>query len=1179
MVEPRIFDPVHSPLKRGVNLVEASAGTGKTYAIAMLVLRAVVELEMTIDRILVVTFTRAAAEELRGRIRSRLVEGRDILNTTQAGTADTELFDEVLVQWAATVRDKDRALGLLELALFDIDRAGIFTIHGFCQRMLADYAMESGQLFDMELLADVDSVRKEMVDDFWRKNVYPLDSLSCALLLDSFADPEQLLDSVCGATGKGFRVEPEAPDLDESIHTLTEAHRKMARWWRKKKSELFHQLLPLVENGGFKKAFVDSFEKWWKESDDFFIQGTPVSVPDLVFLKKEELLNKLNGRKYRTPQKKEAVAEEWSLPGEILDTLLGAMEQLLLSFRVKLARELRDGIVFRLDRLGLLSFDDLIDRLAAALGENESGLRRVIRRRFTMALIDEFQDTDSSQWTVFSSLFAVAGHYLYLIGDPKQSIYRFRGADIHSYFLARERAEHHLTLDKNFRSHPFLVEEVNRIFSGRDKPFLLEKKYIEFLPVKSGVEADLAPGKLPAGLFYCMLPENSDSADGSWSSSKAGQHFLGYIRAEIISLLEGDTEIRLKNGKERKLLPKDIAILVRSNRQARGSLEELTQAGIPAVISSSRSVYESIECRELLTLLEAVAAPGDITLVKKAMALRWFGFSGDELYRLWNDEPRFSGWHDRFLKYNELWQNSGFLVMMNRLIVDEDVYIALTAEKGGERTVTNIQHLLEIVQELESVEHLQMGQILLRLKRMMDSTAKSEDGELRLETDAEAVRIITMHSAKGLEFPIVFCPWLWYKTTGWRNNQPCVLARDSNGKPLLDLGSEKFMERREQVLYEEMAEELRLLYVTLTRATIRSYVMWADVKKGRSVNDSFESALGYLLFPQGRCSSEEQVVELEKRCRQGVSCLVVPSDIPAVSWKPAVQGTELSVKEVSAKNLHTDWQMSSYSSLTGLSEYGQEQKTEGTGKAEEVQAIPVPGLPAGPQFGNIVHDILETIPFHVLTQPVDCAGEILVICRKYGIHLEAELLYRLLQNCVTTPVCPGNRGKKFTLGSLPEQDLLKEMEFYFQMSRVDTQFINSVLAGEPTVIPLGRKKMEGYLTGLMDLVCEFEGRFYIVDYKTNYLGDTLADYCGEKLIQAMASHNYGLQFWIYSVVLHRYLKNIVPSYSYQEHFGGVFYLFVRGMVPETVNSGVFFTLPDSRKIKVLERIYGGEYEG
>ncbi|WP_457576178.1 exodeoxyribonuclease V subunit beta [Desulfomarina sp.] len=1179
MVEPRIFDPVRSPLKKGVNLVEASAGTGKTYAIAMLVLRAVVELEMAIDRILVVTFTRAAAEELKGRIRSRLVEGRNILKNRQREKADTQSFDEVLRQWAENVGNRDRALYCLELALFDIDRAPVFTIHGFCQRMLADYAMESGQLFDMELLADVESIRKEVADDFWRKNVYSLDALSCGVLLDSFADPGELLAGICGDKVKGVDVEPDVADLDESIDTLAEAYWKMTGWWRKNRSELLRQLKPLVDNGGFKKGFTDCFGGWWKESDDFFTREMVVSVPDFSPLKKEVLLKELNGRKYRTPEKKEGVAGGWRLPGEVLHTLEQAVEQLLLSFRVKLARQLGEELISRLDSLGLLSFDDLIDRLAVALREKESDLGKLIRRRFSMALIDEFQDTDSGQWFVFSSLFAVDGHYLYLIGDPKQSVYRFRGADIHSYFLAKKRADNHLTLDRNFRSHPYLVEEVNRLFSARDKPFLMEKEYIDFMPVSPAVDIDPTENGLAAGFLYCMLPQNPEKTDGSWTSGKAGKHFLGYIRTEIIRLLEDNEEIRLKNGEERNLLPRDIAVLVRSNRQAQDCLEELARAGIPAVISSSRSVYESMECRELLTVLEAVAAPGDIGLVKKAMALRWFGFSGDELYRLWRDEVRFGGWYDRFLKYNELWQNSGFLVMMNRLIMEENVYLVLTAGQGGERSVTNIQHLIEIVQELESNEHLQMGQILLRLQRMIDYPAKSEDGELRLETDAEAVRIITMHSAKGLEFPVVFCPWLWYMTSGRRNNQPCVLSRDSSGKQILDLGSDKFTKRSEQALYEERAEELRLLYVTLTRATIRCYVMWADVKKRGSVYDSFESALGYLLFPQGRCSGEEQIAELKKRCDSGVGSLIVPLDIPGVSWKPSVHDDEMAVKEVTTENLHTDWQMSSYSSLSGLSEYDLEQKPEPDGSREEGQDIPVPGLPVGPNFGNIVHDILETIPFHVLAESVDCAGEISAICRKYGIHPEPEMLHRLLLNCVTTPVSPGNREKRFTLASLSEQALLKEMEFYFHMNLVDTEKINSVLAGEQTVIPLGRKKMEGYLTGLMDLVCEFEGRFYIIDYKTNYLGDSLADYRGKKLIEAMASHNYGLQFWIYSVVLHRHLKNIVPSYSYQEHFGGVFYLFVRGMVPEKVNSGVFFTLPDSRKIMVLERIFGGEYEG
>jgi exodeoxyribonuclease V beta subunit len=1180
MAEPRIFDSVSSPLHKGINLVEASAGTGKTYAIAMLVLRAIVELEMAIERILVVTFTRAAAEELRGRIRSRLVEGRDIL---RGGVSKQgENFDEVLCRWAENIKNPDRAMRCLELALYDIDRAGIFTIHGFCQRMLVDFALESGQLFDVELLNDVEPVRKEVAHDFWRENVYPLDTIHCAVILDSFPDPEALLDSVCGGMREGEAVEPDVIGMDECRQALVDTWQEMCDWWEKNGGKLLDHLESLVKSGGFRKKFTESFKDWQRGVHLFLTENNPISIPRLELLKKENLLAELNGSKFRGAAKKEAVTADWVLPGELLDNLLTAMAQLLLCVRKQLAEELIVKTMARLDRLGQLSFDDLIGRLAHALREKESRLPNLIRSRFTMALIDEFQDTDNGQWAVFSSVFTGSDHYLYLIGDPKQSIYRFRGADIHSYFLAKKQAGCHLTLKRNFRSHPLLVDEINRIFSYRDNPFLLDKRYIDFLPVipaRTAEDLDLTrDGRSMAGLVYCMLAENDQSKDGRWTSGKAGKLLCRFTIAETIKLLDRKEPIRFKNGEERNLLPRDIAVLVRSNRQAKEYLEELTCHGVPAVISSSRSIYESEECRELLTLLQAVAGPGDIGLVKRAIALRWFGFSGNQLYDLWRDESRFGEWHERFFLYNELWKNGGLLVMMQRLVEEEEVFITLSTVQGGERAITNIQHLLELVQELESSEHMQMGQVLLRLQRLMSTAAKEESGELRLDTDAEAVRIITMHSAKGLEFPVVFCPWLWYTNSAAAKKQSCVRGRDESGLSILDLGSERFDKRREVVLHEERAEGLRLLYVALTRATVRCYVMWADVKPGSGVGESFQSPLGYLLFPRGRCSYDEQVKLFRSRRGPGTTFFTVPRNIKMARWSPFTHDGELVLKEFSARNLHTDWQMSSYSSLTSLSEYGQERDPGAREEKETTGTIPVPGLPMGPHFGNVVHEILESVPFSGLAKPAGYEDEITTICRRYGMAIEQESLRRLLAICVTTPISPEGKDVSFSLAGLSENVLLKEMEFYFRMSRVETEMINSVLIGEPAVCSLGHRGIEGYLTGLMDLICEIDSRFYIFDYKTNYLGDCLDDYNGEKLLRAMVSHNYGLQFWIYTVVLHRHLKNIIHSYSYEKHFGGVFYLFVRGMVPERRNSGVFFTLPDKKKVMELERIFGREYE-
>jgi len=1164
-VEMQIFDAAGTPLRTGVNLVEASAGTGKTYAIAMLVLRAIVEQEIDIDKILIVTFTKAATEELRSRIRARLVEARDLLK------GDVGAFDPTLAAWFAGVNDKTRCLRRLQLALCDIDRAGIYTIHGFCQRMLIDQALESGQLFDVELLADIGPVRSEVAEDFWRRRVYGMDLLPCSIVMQEFANPQKLLQSVDGVNKGTGRIEPVTESLEIAIASLDGAFEVMSVWWQENGKQLIDQLEQILAAKGFKKRLTESFEVWQRSLETFFA-GSLKSIPaDLHLLQRDELIKELNGNKYRGEAKKKAVLEGLTMPGRKIAALLGAIDSLVLSLRVQLAAELQGEVEKRLNQHGFMSFDDLISRFSTALqGDRGKELKRIIRQRFRIALIDEFQDTDSDQWFIFSELFAKTDHYLYLIGDPKQAIYKFRGADIYSYFSARKFVDHHLTLDKNYRSHPYLVDEVNRLFQSRSNPFFFDQDLIDYYPVQSAKKnekIDLSPVSDPlAGMVYCLLPPDEKEHTERWSSGKAAKEIRNFTAAEISRLLDLD---------ELKLQPRDIAVLVRSNRQAADYLHEFNKTGIPAIISGRESVFMSEECRELYVLLQAVAQPGDLSILKTAMTLRWFGLKGYDLVELWQDENRFGQWHERFIGYNSIWQKKSFLVMMSRLIIAEEVYITLASQQGTERSVTNIQHLLELVQEMESSEHFHIGQTLLWLRRMMETEFKGESGELRLESDDEAVQIITMHGAKGLEYPVVFCPYLWYRTNRLQQEKHCIASHDKEGNLIVDLGSDEFDNRREDAMREEMAEDLRLLYVAITRAVSRCYVMWCDVKGHGIVGDSFDSPLGYLLFPAGKCSASEQQDKLQELSRSKSAQIItidIGGAVPPFDWH---KGTDkLQPLYPSGRDLHTDWQMSSYSALTSLTEY-EDELLPGQKEQKGVTPIPVIGLPAGPNFGNVVHDMLESIPFAELAAQGDHKTILSAKCRKYGVEVEAEPLIQLLQNVVTCKLLDFRGSGSFSLSSLQEDSCLKEMEFYFHMSRVETEMINHVLASEATVCPLSHKVMQGYLTGLIDLVCAHDTRYYILDYKTNYLGDSMEDYEPDKLSLAMRSHNYGLQFWIYTLVLHRHLKNVLTDYNYQEHFGGVFYLFVRGMKQGEVGNGVFSTVPDIELLEELDRILGG----
>ncbi len=1179
-----VFDAARLQLTTGVNLVEASAGTGKTYAIGMLVLRTLVELEIPIEKILIVTFTKAATEELQSRIRSRLVEAKELFapkNTEAEVGCDLPLFD-----WVATVRDHEKAYNLLQLALYDIDRAGIFTIHGFCQRMLMEQALESGQLFDVELLKDIHHVRSEVTDDFWRNHIYSLEPAPCSIVLGAFASPEALLESVDSVFNAHGRIEPKVGSIETVSARLERVRALLAQWWALHSADLHSCFLEGIAQGGFKKGLSENFEKWFPVVEKF-ITGASHTIPESIeLLSREHLSGELNGTKLRGEAKKNDFLEKFPLPDSDIGELISAIRSLLLTIRVQLAGRLRTEVSHRLEKQGTMGFNDLILGLSSALKKKRGqALKDVLSERFSVALIDEFQDTDSAQWHIFCTLFGGGQHLLYLIGDPKQAIYKFRGADIYSYFLARKSATKLLTLDTNYRSHPFLVEEVNRLFTGRQKPFYFDEAELDYQPVHAAKEVGeidlLQAGRSLAGAAYCTLEPNTKDKRGRWTSGTAAERFRSFVVAESSRLLNSGVEVVVSADKERLLVPQDIAILVRSNRQADEYKQALAEANIPAVVGSQLSVYKTDECQELLLLLQAIAQPGDLVRMKTAMTIPWFNLTGHALQEIWKDDEQVSEYHARFNSYSQLWQEQGIMAMMSRLLVEERVFVNLASQQMAERSIANIQHLLELIQEQESATSLGIGQVLQWLLHMTKESGKGDEAELLLESDEEAVRIVTMHGAKGLEYSVVFCPYLWHSSRRTSQEKYQITSHDVDHENVVDLGSDRFEERKEVAVGEERAEDLRLLYVALTRAQIRCYIMWADVKASGSVADSFDSALGYLLFPEGYQEHENQQ-ELFGRLerKESVNHQHISCDDETESFHQQKEISELRARTSSSRMLHTDWQMSSFSAMAVLSEYDNEQMTD-VERVVDSGNIPVSGLPAGPHFGNVIHDLLETLSFDEIGSVENLEIQFEIVsqkCNRYGVDADLTHIQKLLKLVVTTPLRASYRQRDadFTLASLLDSKCLKEMGFYFHLSRLTTDRINIVLAGDPAVTTLSNKVMSGYLTGFVDLICEHNGKYYILDYKTNYLGELLEDYSPANLVAAMQSHNYGLQYWIYTLVLHRHMQNIIPGYSYRKHFGGVIYLFVRGMSPDIPGSGVFSTLPDYDTLLELDQVVGGD---
>ena len=1162
------FNPAYTELLKGTNLIEASAGTGKTYAIAMLALRFVVEQDLDIKQILVVTFTKAATEELKDRIRSRLAEARKAINNS-----DSNIDPNINLWLDSLTIEPQLILQRLNNALLNIDQAGIFTIHGFCQRILAEHALESGQLFDSELTGDISSIKQACSDDFWRKQVYQRSAWESALLTAQYQTPDSLLASVDFIPSE-LTVFPEYEELEQIFIELkqqVEIHR-----------DTIDTSLQIIEDklseGKFKPGFENNFKSISLSLIDW-LNLTSHIAPDCSVFTYQGLSDALNGHKFRkskanplsSMEQKQAYIESLNFNFQPFEQLDLVINRISLVFRRSLLQTLRDDVDKRLQQLNVLSFDDLITRLADALADKKGqALRQEIQQRYQTALIDEFQDTDHNQWLIFSTLFNHTQNFLYLIGDPKQAIYKFRGADIYSYFSAQQQAQHHFTLSENWRSHPHLVAGINSLFACENAFF---SDQLKFNPVDSALSSEQGvltkDYQAQAPLVLWQLDKGEDD---HWSSGKSANEIKQAVVNEILDLLTENFCIQKATG-ENNIQAKDIAILVRSNPQAKEFQLALNDVGITAVINSKESVFCSKEASNLYILLQAISHPANNTLLKQALTIDWFNLNGQQLLQTLNDDEAMDKWVSHFLDYQQLWLNKGLMAMMKHLMAVEKVNPHLSIHKQAERRITNLQHCIELVQQAAIDEHLGINKTLdwlhQNITQAASSNTSSDEQQLRLESDEDAVKIITMHSAKGLEYAIVFCPFLWQRGTRLLQENSKISCHINN-EMIVDLGSNQFEQHRLLALDEELSEDLRVFYVAVTRAKYRCYINWADVRTKDKPNNS---AMAYLLDFSTADFSEQQKKLQSFSTNQPASfeyrVLQTEQEITSVRQQQLL-GNELCYQQ-RHRSLYTHWQMSSYTALSALSINDAPELPDD--KAREDDTVKVieqddNELPRGATTGNVIHDLLENISFSYLAQDNDISQHRDKSCLRYGLKTSMpELIDQLLKSTVNTVLT--DEEASFSLKDLNEQQCLKEMPFYLSMKTMDISLINSILKDCPAYQPLSEKKLCGYLTGFIDLICEYKGKYYVMDYKSN----SLEDYGQDSLVQAMREHNYGLQYWIYTLVLHLYLQQRLPDYCYEKHVGGVKYLFVRGMDETLVNSGIYQTRPEQLKIEQLAELF------
>ncbi|MET0776403.1 MAG: exodeoxyribonuclease V subunit beta [Pseudomonas mandelii] len=1202
----------------GSQLIEASAGTGKTFTISALYLRLVLGhggessgfgRELLPPQILVVTFTDAATKELRERIRTRLAEAaRYFRDETQApDSLIAELRDQYLPeQWSGCANR-------LDIAAQWMDEAAVSTIHSWCQRMLREHAFDSGSLFTQTLETDHSDLLGEVLRDYWRLFCYPMQGDALNWVRGNWGGPAALLPRVRSL----FASERDSVEGKEPAELIAEClqERRLAllelkmpwRQWADELLAICHQGVASKSVDG-RKMQARYFEPWFEK---------------LKAWAEDESLEQLDIGTGFTRLTPDGMAEAWkgdapSHPG--LDAMPGLKASLdgLPTPDAAVLQHAAQWVGARFEeekrRRAEMGFDDMLLRLDAAL-QSEGGerLATLIREQFPVALIDEFQDTDPVQYRIFESIYRIEDNNpeggLFLIGDPKQAIYAFRGADIYTYLRARQATAGRLhTLGTNFRSSHGMVNAVNHVFERAESrelgrgAFLFREKNgenpVPFLPVESQGRKEVLhiDGQLVPALNIWHL-----SADQPLSGVEYRQKLAAACASEITALLNGGQEGRagfIEKGNDfRGLLPADIAILVRDGKEAQAVRGELSARGVRSVyLSDKDSVFAAQEAHDLLTWLKACAEPDVERPLRAALASITLNLSLAELERLNQDELAWEARVMQFRGYRELWRKQGVLPMLRRLLHDFQLPRSLIARSDGERVLTNLLHLSELLQQ--AAAELDGEQALIRhlSEHLALSGQAGEEQILRLESDEQLVKVVTIHKSKGLEYPLVFLPFICSAKPVDGSRLP-LHYHDANGKAQVTL--KPTAELIALADDERLAEDLRLLYVALTRAQHACWLGVTDLKRGNNNSSVLHlSALGYLLGGGAPLAESAGLKRWLEDLQQDCPALVYGDMPPATAehYHPPRNDATLLAPLIPKRKASENWWIASYSALrigdslsVGSDEapenpqaqklFDDERLDPQAPREVAVGGADIHRFPRGPNPGTFLHGLLEWAGdegFSAAPQVVEDA--IARRCNRRGWEGWINTLSDWLQHLLKSSLHLGGGQPPVVFEQLTQYRV--EMEFWFASHKVDVLKLDELVrqythngvarvAAEPV-------SLNGMFKGFIDLTFEHDGRYYVADYKSNWLGPDDAAYTEQAMEQSILDNRYDLQYVLYLLALHRQLKARLADYDYDRHVGGALYLFLRGTRAST--QGVYFSRPPRELIERLDRLFQGKPE-
>ncbi|QCI21739.1 exodeoxyribonuclease V subunit beta [Buchnera aphidicola (Hyadaphis tataricae)] len=1149
---PKKLDLFKIPLN-GINLIEASAGTGKTFTIVLLYLRLLLGLKrdknvkkkLLINEILIVTFTNAAKEELHRRIKDGI---HTLYLICKKNDQPNSLFN-IFFKEIVNIED---AICTLDQAQKDIDNISIYTIHGFCQKILNLYAFDFHPIFKENIIEQEETLYLQAIQDFWRRTFYHLPKDIINIIYNEFNHPERLLQQIKPLLNI-YSIDFEKKFAKKNSFLYCHKNNiNYINYVKKIWKKYYYVILNNIDKIKTNKNIYNSLNiHKWIEKITIWSQTTTTdyTIPSVLKYFRKKNIEKVYFKHILFNSIEKILEKNFSLKNSIILHAVKSIPQIISKEK---------------NKKSLLEYNDLLSILLKKI-KQEKHLKYLIREKYPAVFIDEFQDTDPQQYKIFNLIYNTKKTTLFLIGDPKQAIYSFRGADIFSYLKIKNTIKNQYYLDTNWRSSSNMCQSINHLFSQNNHPFIHEK--ISFIPALSpkknaNMHFTINGMSQSALSFICRKEENSKENNKIWIAQQCANEISYWLTCAQ----KGTAKITNQKG-EKILKSKDIAILVRNKEEANIIQTELHKLNIDSIYSShKKSIFQTADAKELLSILKSVLEPSNEELFQQAIFTKVF----KKIFFKVKEKKNYSCIIiEKLYEYYNIWNETSIFLLIEHIIQEYQKNIHFLGIDINNQKIINFLQIAELLQE--KCQHYNQNISLLYWfeNKIKEKTQPTFKEHIRSFETSEPIKIVTIHKSKGLEYSIT---WIPFNISLYPSKLP-IYHNSKNLKPFFDIENNNKNVRKAQK--ETLSEDLRFLYVALTRSIVHCSIGVTYTKKRTmplKKNYTDLSALKYIIQNGQYMNYHCSLNILQKLIKKNVIEIKNNTKSPKVFTKNNQYLYLLQKPNYSNINIENTWNITSFTKLSQekklLIHNNQEIILENFSIENESKKsdLNIHNFPLGITTGRLIHYILKKLNFSN-KKTIHWFSEILEmfkISQKWSL-----IIMSWIETIINIPLS----NHKITLSKLKKNSYVKELEFFLPIKKtLYCKEFNNIIQNFDPISHSSPKiffnPVSGILTGFIDLVLFWNDKYYIIDYKSNWIGKNDNCYSYDHIKKEMIKKRYDIQYQIYTIAVHQYLKTKIKKYNYEKHFGGILYIFLRA-IHNKKHNGVFYVLP---KFKMIERL-------